>query len=529
MWLRCLVAALVSLLGSTELVLSVGSVHAAAIYSFEGLANGSLTGQDAWTTYSTYSGFSVLDATDSGVNTSKVAFAASPAGATNFSVRANDANFAFPTHTASATGATLQFDIKASLATTASTYFGLASNVDGVPGINTTLERAPAFGIINGVFGIQHLGSSVGLTSLGTPAAAGVAEGDWLQMQMIIDFAANSGAGTATVWYRNLTDNQTEFSQLTTEPVGLNLTGRYTGDYAAMQDPASWNTLMVVRANSPAMQVDNLVGNLPVVMSPTYTFDRLSTGALTGQDGWTTYGSYHAFNVVAGTGNGASKVAYATTTPHNFSIRENDSNWSFTPHSGLVAAVQYDFQFKPGTDANATNSGIYFGLAADVDGTGTIGSTLERAPAFGILMSEFGIQHLGDTVGYDLLGRPDVDFGVDADDWLRLQMLVDRTESPDGLATLFFMNLTKGDTDWTQINDTPIDLGLTARYEGDYAVLRDPANWDTMMIVRAASIGMQVDNIVPNAVPAVPEPASLVLLLLGAVAVGMLGRRRARR
>lgn len=503
--------------------LFANTAGAAAIYTFDGLDNGSLTGQDAWATYLTYTGFSVLDATDPGINTSKVAL--STAGSPAFSIRPNDATFAFPLLSATATGATLQFDIKASLSTTASTYFGLAGNVDGTPGINTTSERSPAFGIINGVFGIQHLGGTAGLADLGTPESKGVAEGDWLQMQMVIDFTANSGNGAATVWYKNLTQGESDFTRLTSNPVNLNLTTRYTGVYTTMQDPANWNSMIIARGNPTAMQADNLIGNLPVEISPVYTFERLANGSLTGQDGWTTYLTNNAFNISDGTGDNASKVAYATTTQNNFSVRPNDLNWSFTPHDSSIAVMQYDLRFMPGTDLNRTNSGVYFGLAADVDTTAGITNTNERGPAFGILQSQFGIQHLGNSVNWAALGRPDDDFGVAEGDWLRLQMVIDLSESADGEATLLFMNLTQGDTEWTQINSTPVNLGLTTRYTGDYLDMRNPANWDTMMIVRAAAVGLEIDNLMPNAL-VIPEPSSLLLAMLGLLGVALASRRR---
>ncbi len=525
MFPRCFVARrLVVLAAVCCPALFADTAGAATVYTFDGLTNGSLTGQDTWTTYLTYTGFNVLDATDVGINTSKVAL--STAGSPAFSIRPNDASFAFPLLSATATGATLQFDIKASLSTTASTYFGLAGNVDTTPGINTTSERSPAFGIINGVFGIQHLGASAGLTDLGTPASKGVDEGDWLQMQMVIDFTANSGNGAATVWYKNLTQSDTDFTRLTANPVNLGLTTRYTGVYAAMRNPANWNSLIIARGNPTAMQVDNLIGNLPVEISPVYTFERLANGSLTGQDGWTKYGENNAFSIIDGTGVNTSKVAFAITDRNNFSVRPNDSNWSFNPHDGSMAAMQFDLRFMPGTnDPSLDNSGVYFGLAADVDSTAGITNTSERGPAFGILMSQFGIQHLGNSVNWAALGRPDDDFGVAEGDWLRLQMVVDLTESANGDATLYFMNLSQGDLGWTQINSTPVNLGLTGRYTGVYAALRDPANWDTMMIVRAATVGLEIDNLMPNAV-VIPEPSSLLLAVLGLLGFMLSGRRR---
>jgi hypothetical protein len=106
-----------------------------------------------------------------------------------------------------------------------------------------------------------------------------------------------------------------------------------------------------------------------------------------------------------------------------------------------------------------------------------------------------------------------------------MQLLIDTSSSADGLGTLYFMNLTQGDLGWTQINDTPVNMGLTSRYTGTYAAMQNPANWDTMMIVRAADVGLQVDNLVPNAVP-VPEPAALVLAVLGLMGLVLVRRRR---
>ncbi len=256
-------------------VWTLGGTALGSLYTFEDVSTGTLNGQDNWAYYPAYpsNGFVVQDGT--GTNTSQVAKSVSSRPA--FAIRPNDANFSFAPHSSTETAAVFQYDIQARTTDTVSTYFGCAHDADGSGSINTVNERGPAFGIIKGAssaygFAIQHLGNSVGDSvvenfATWTAAERAALDGDWLTLRMSVDFTANGGNGAAQLSYMNLTDGETAFSDIGS-PVNLGLTTRYTGTYAALANPANWDTMAIARGNDTGMAVDNLMPNLDSIAVP---------------------------------------------------------------------------------------------------------------------------------------------------------------------------------------------------------------------------------------------------------------------
>lgn len=249
-------------------MLAVNVSHAAP-YTFEGLSNGNIIGQDNWEGYAPLANneFIVGDATDTGVNTSKIAQAGNDYPA--FAVRPNDTQYSFTAHSNTATNAILQFDIRANITNPKSsggaTYFGLAYDADNDGSIDTARERSPAFGIIDGEFAIQHLGDNIATEKFGNINIA--FDGDWLRLRMEVDFTANAGNGAAHLYYMNLTDGETSFTQITTTAVDLQLITNYDAiaTYVPTGVPSNWDTMIVVQAGNASatpMQVDNLNANL---------------------------------------------------------------------------------------------------------------------------------------------------------------------------------------------------------------------------------------------------------------------------
>jgi len=115
-----------------------------------------------------------------------------------------------------------------------------------------------------------------------------------------------------------------------------------------------------------------------------------------------------------------------------------------------------------------------------------------------------------------------IDSEAEANDWIRLRHVIDFTANAgDGAGRLFYQNLTRGDTGFLELTTSPVNLSITDMP----SAIRDPSTWDTMVLVKSgAATGAQITNIIAN----VPEPASLLLVLVGVLGLGLM-RRRPRR
>jgi hypothetical protein len=93
-------------------------------------------------------------------------------------------------------------------------------------------------------------------------------------------------------------------------------------------------------------------------------------------------------------------------------------------------------------------------------------------------------------------------------DWYRLRLVIDFTDlGGDGSGSLYVMNLTDGETDF---RITPVLSSINLEINAMEAASQDPATWNSLY-VRGGSPS-QIDNLDPNFVPPVPEPATIVLL-----------------
>ncbi len=251
-----------------------------------------------------------------------------------------------------------------------------------------------------------------------------------------------------------------------------------------------------------------------------YTFENLDDGQLVGQDGWLQYSTYGTgWTVQTGTGTDSTKVAWPATGTQVAS-RTNDTNFSFVAHndSDQAAVMQFDLQYVD----YGGNYSYYFGLGADsINDTDTVISSInERSPAFGIFQNQFAILDLASTVTYPFELAITSAHATNGD-WIRLRHVIDFTaNSGDGGGRLFYQNLTRGDTTFTELTTSAVNLRIKDMLDDVEA----PSTWDSMVIVKGGEVGGQIDNLMPNS--AVPEPSSLALLLMGLALPLLRWRRR---
>jgi hypothetical protein len=212
-----------------------------SVYTFDGLNNAALSGQDNWTAATTSSDV----VTGTGFDTSKVVTAGT-ADASLQNARANDVNFSFPTLTA---GGKYYFE-----------FDFMTSNVDSDVYREATFNLSDGEGGVLPSFGIDAAGSSVPQFYIreqpGTEHVGGAIsavpnwdDGDWVRLRITADL---TGAGTASFSYKNLTDGDTGY----TDVAGLQNVS--LGIYTPV---ATWDTanLKLYRVSSvDTIQVDNL-------------------------------------------------------------------------------------------------------------------------------------------------------------------------------------------------------------------------------------------------------------------------------
>lgn len=241
-------------IGFTIVGLISSDVLAAAIYTFDGtspvLSAGTLAGQDNWRSVN---GSPVI-ATGVGINTTKVAKDAQPSpGVVS---RINDSQFSFPAFLGTETSATLQFDARHAIQNSSGgTVFGLGYDSDSNLTLgNTVSEIGPTFGIQGGAFMVFPAGGAAQI--VGSPAVFG----SWYQLQFVMDFTANGGSGSGSLFSRNLTLGETTFTSIAgLSAVNLNLIGGPT--------PTSWDGLYL-RVSDILGGNDMSADNLTIVPEP---------------------------------------------------------------------------------------------------------------------------------------------------------------------------------------------------------------------------------------------------------------------
>jgi hypothetical protein len=241
-----------------------------------------------------------------------------------------------------------------------------------------------------------------------------------------------------------------------------------------------------------------------------YNFENLNPGTISGQDNWigTHYYGTQAY-VANGTGANTTKIATNDLMPDSADSlrRVNNGTFSFLSFTGTEtqAFIQFDFR-KPTADSSGEASAFRFGI--DVDSSGFLEFDESRALRYQNGSFTFDNSNIGPGVSRSSVGAGNFD------DWYRFRLLMDFTANAgQGLGTTFYQNLTRGDTEFTQLTSGSLQLGtLEAGAQ--------PQFWNTVQIT--AQRGSGADNLT---VGVVPEPSATFLILAGAASASLFRRR----
>lgn len=223
------------------------------IYTFESLnVNNLIHGQDNWIDQPGQ-GQAAIYQDPGSINGTKVARHV-PTVVFNqsaFLTRVNDGNFSFPAVTEIQTGLTIQFDCNGQHVA----IFALGHDVNGDGMLKSSEgEIGPSFGTYDRDFRLQ--GANLG-TIHNVDFGSGNNGTDWYRIQLRIDFTANDGDGSGSLYYKNLTDGDPDFIAVSgLQDIDLELGAMDPGAKPTTWD-ALWMHLLTGGGNIP--HADDLV------------------------------------------------------------------------------------------------------------------------------------------------------------------------------------------------------------------------------------------------------------------------------
>lgn len=227
-----------------------------------------------------------------------------------------------------------------------------------------------------------------------------------------------------------------------------------------------------------------------------YTFESLGiNNFIDGQDGWQDHpGQGQAVVSLDASGNNTKVVRHYKTVISDqtaFLTRINDASFNFLPFDGTETHAVIQFE--------ATGEHVaLLALGRDLNGDGLLlAGSGEIGPLFGLSDRNFLIQEadLG-TIYQDNLNQGGGD-GNSGNEWYRMQLRMDFTANDgDGIGSLYFMNLSDGDTSYhsvTGMRDRPLGLKRLSADAG-------PAHWSAihLQLLSNGNSVPSIDNIIPN-------------------------------
>jgi hypothetical protein len=226
----------------------------APTYDFEPLSLGTLAGQDGWVRESGAVGdLEVTDGTD--INTTKVV---TGTGVISTGHRVNDAAFSFPSLTGFERNAIFQVDVQPSNSSSVcGAYFTPGLSTD--PSSPTIL--GPMFGCEensdyddSGFYLCEAAYDGYDSVNQYSSGPGTVSYGHWYRVQLRVDFTAYDGEGSGSLYARDLTLGETNYTAVTNlQNINLKIRSRL----GTTAPPSSWNALFV-RSDS-GVPFDNLV------------------------------------------------------------------------------------------------------------------------------------------------------------------------------------------------------------------------------------------------------------------------------
>ncbi len=418
----------------------LGGVASGSVYDFDSLGLGTLFGQDNWTDYSS-EGDDWDVQIGGGVNTSQTA------RGSHVVIRQSDSNWGFTAHQTSDTTAVMQFDFRYIGGTGRTHYFGLGGDsANASDGTDSTVddlnERGPAFGYVSSSntgnspsFVIRDLAKAPSETGTGVTevfqkpvsSIGGVSGGDWIRLKMTIDFTQFGGDGGGRLYYANLTDGGSGFTELTTSAVNLRISDMWDD----VEDPATWDTLLMVSTGDGNPQFDNLVANAKG-RTIRENFDNLNGNTLPG--GWSLFDT--------GGGNPEPDAVYQNVSRDSgLAGRVESKDFSPSDRTEMPGAYivsptsletsqgffgRFDIYLE---DEGTTDDGIFF--------FGDIGNGLTDVAADALSLKLIESGHVGTPPGSHLANGADnvlVDGGPQIDDetWHRVEFRWSPTSGTTG-------------------------------------------------------------------------------------------------
>jgi hypothetical protein len=233
-----------------------------------------------------------------------------------------------------------------------------------------------------------------------------------------------------------------------------------------------------------------------------------STGSLSGQNGWTV-------------GFGASPTPSSTVVfdSPNYFIQSTDNSYSllnagnFGLTNSSVVTLTFDLFVDSAVAASSRNAAFGIGRFD------TTSSTNGVAPIFGIQGGNWLVRGWSFGTSTNARDTGGIVIPAIADNWYRVQSVWDLGANGDvGTATLSIMNLTAGETEFTQLFFDAAQTIATATLELDKPANTGAQNWSGIFV---RTQNASADNLV-----VVPEPATYALALGLLVLIGIAARRR---